>query len=313
MTALVADIGGTNTRVALAHGPEVDTASVRKYQNSDFDGLAKVLTRFLSEAGSPEIDGACAALAGPVGDSCGRLTNLDWTIDEAMIARVAGTGRVKLLNDLQAQGHALDHLASDALIPVIDRPRARGATRLVLGLGTGVNVTVVHRLVTGTLVTANEAGHVSLPVTDEDDLSLARFAAGDDGFAAVEDILAGRGLQAVHDWVTARIGTPRRRDGHAIIAAAPGDPAAEETLRVYTAMLGRVAGDLALHHLPYGGIYLIGGVARAVTPHLARLGLANSFRAKGRFSGLMEEFAIATIADDFAALTGCAAHLAEAA
>ncbi|TCP40800.1 ROK family protein [Rhodovulum marinum] len=310
MTALVADIGGTNTRLALADGPRVDADSVRKYSNADFDGLAAVLTRFLSEAGSPEIAGACAALAGPVRDGCGRLTNLDWTIDEDTIARVTGAGQVKLLNDLQAQGHALDHLASDALIPVLDGRRAPGGTRLVLGLGTGVNVTVVHRIASGTLVTANEAGHVSLPVASADDLSLARFAAGADGFAAVEDILAGRGIEALFAWETARAGRPRRLEGNAIIAAVDEDPAATETLRAYTRMLGRVAGDLALHHLPYGGIYLIGGVARAVTPHLARLGLADSFRSKGRFSGLMEDFAIATIADDFAALTGCAGYLA---
>ncbi|WP_132542952.1 glucokinase [Rhodovulum euryhalinum] len=313
MTALVADIGGTNTRVALAGGPRLVAGSVRRYPNAEFADLSEVLARYLAEAGSPRIDGACAALAGPVRAGRGRLTNLDWTIDEAGIARATGAKSVKLLNDLQAQGHALDHLAPDALVPVLDGPRAAGETRLVIGLGTGVNVTVVHRTPTGTLVTANEAGHVTLPVADEDGLALARFAAGDDGFAAVEDILAGRGVEALFAWVTMRAGTPRRMDGHAIIAAAPDDPAAEEALRCYTAMLGRVAGDLALHHLPYGGIYLIGGVARAVTPHLGRLGLDRAFRAKGRFSGLMEAFAIATITDDFAALTGCAAYLAESA
>ncbi|GAA0292803.1 glucokinase [Rhodovulum strictum] len=313
MTRLVVDIGGTNTRAALAEGPRIVEDSVRRYRNDGFAGLSAVLMRYLAEAGSPQIDGACAALAGPVQAGRGRLTNLDWLIDEAEIARVTGADRVRLLNDLQAQGHALDQLAPVALVPVLDGPRAPGGVRLVIGLGTGVNVTVVHRTGTGTLVTANEAGHVSLPVACEDDLSLARFAAGEDGFAAVEDVLAGRGLATLHAWVTSRTGPPQRIEGSEIIAAAPGDPAAEEALRTYATMLGRVAGDLALHHLPYGGIYLIGGVARAMTPHLARLGLADSFRAKGRFSGLMESFAIATITDDFAALRGCAAHLAETA
>ncbi|HDR27242.1 glucokinase [Rhodovulum sp.] len=313
MTRLVVDIGGTNTRAALAEGPAIIEDSIRRYRNDGFDGLCSVLMRFLAEAGSPRIDGACAALAGPVQGGRGRLTNLDWSIDAADIARVTGADRVRLLNDLQAQGHALDQLEPDALVPVLDGPRAPGGVRLVIGLGTGVNVTVVHRTPTGRLVTANEAGHVSLPVASEDDLSLARFAAGEDGFAAVEDVLAGRGLATLYGWVTARAGATRRLEGPAIIAAAPGDPAAELALRSYTAMLGRVAGDLALHHLPYGGIYLIGGVARAMTPHLARLGLDDSFRAKGRLSGLMENFAIATITDDFAALRGCAAHLAETA
>ncbi|SIO15227.1 glucokinase [Rhodovulum sp. ES.010] len=311
MIALVADIGGTNTRVALAEDARIVADSVRRFRNADHAGLADVLTAFLSEAGSPEIDGACAALAGPVRAGRGRLTNLDWMVEEAAISRVTGTANVKLLNDLQAQGHALDHLAEDALVPLMPGHRTPGETRLVIGLGTGVNVTAVHRIRGGTLVTAAEAGHVALPVRTEHDLALARFAAGEDDFAAVEDVLAGRGLETLFAWVTTAAGTPRRRTSRQVVKAACTDPAAEKALRAYARMLGMVAGDLALHHLPYGGIYLIGGLARAVTPHLAPFGFAAAFRAKGRFSGLMDEFAVATVTDDFAALTGCAGYLAE--
>lgn len=310
MTALVADIGGTNTRVALAEGPRLVPDSIRRFRNADHDGLSDVLAAYLSAAGSPEIAGACVALAGPVRNGTGRLTNLDWTVEEGAIAAVTGANRVKLLNDLQAQGHALDHLGPEALIPVLDGPQVPGAARLVIGLGTGVNVTAVHRCGTGTLVTAAEAGHVTLPAMDEHDLALACFVAGADGFASVEDVLAGRGLPAIFSWVTTRAGTPRRLTGAEIVAA-PDDPAAAEALRLYSRLLGRVAGDLALHHLPFGGLYLIGGVARAMTPHLAAFGLEQSFRAKGRFSGLMAEFALFTIADDCAALIGCAGYLAQ--
>lgn len=310
MTALVADIGGTNTRVALAEGTSLVPGSVRRFRNADHATLYEVIDRFLSDSGRPGIDGACAAVAGPVRHGAGALTNFDWDICEDRIGTVAGTGRVKLLNDLQAQGHALDHLAPDALIPVRPGPREADETRLVIGIGTGFNAAAVHRTPGGTLVTAAEAGHASLPVVDETGLSLARFTAGSDRFSAVEDVLSGRGLVHVYEWATAEAGHPRTRDAHAILDAMAEDAEAARAVTVFCRMLGTVAGDLALNHLPYGGIVLIGGMARAVTPHLQAAGFDESFRAKGRFSALMDEFSIHTLNDDYAALTGCAGYLA---
>ena len=70
-----------------------------------------------------------------------------------------------------------------------------------------------------------------------------------------------------------------------------------------------VAGNLALIQLPFGGVYLVGGVARALAPHLSRFGFADAFRDKGRFAGFMRNFGVAVIEDDYAALVGSAAHL----
>jgi glucokinase len=71
--------------------------------------------------------------------------------------------------------------------------------------------------------------------------------------------------------------------------------------------------DLALIHLPYGGIYLIGGMSRAMTPHFARFGLEAAFREDRRVDLLRKDFAVTVVEDDYAALTGCAAYLNNAA
>jgi glucokinase len=81
--SLVADIGGTNTRVALARGAEVDASSVERYRNAEHDGLASVIAAYLEKHGisDAEIGGVCVAGAGPVRDGVVQLTNLDWRID----------------------------------------------------------------------------------------------------------------------------------------------------------------------------------------------------------------------------------------
>jgi glucokinase len=47
--SLVADIGGTNTRVALALGPELLPETIRRYRNADYPGLESVLRAFIAE------------------------------------------------------------------------------------------------------------------------------------------------------------------------------------------------------------------------------------------------------------------------
>ena len=88
------------------------------------------------------------------------------------------------------------------------------------------------------------------------------------------------------------------------------DPVAREAVEWFVLILGTVAGNLALIHLPFGGIYLIGGVTRAVTPYFETFGFSDSFRDKGRFAGFMKNFAVWVVEDDFAALSGMANHMA---
>jgi glucokinase len=311
---ILADIGGTNTRVALADGKVVRQGSIRRFANSEYPSLEPVLQRYLSEAGVTSVDGVCVAAAGPVRDGVAVMTNLDWTIDAALLVRATGAKQTAILNDLQAQGHALGHIAPQHLRPLIDGPQQAGAAMLVVGVGTGMNAAPVHDTPWGRLVAASECGHISMPVRTDQDYRLARFIEGHGphahGFAGVEDVLAGRGLERVHAFVTAEAGAAQEmKAADIMVALTAGDALARETARLYVHLLGAELGNLALIHLPFGGIFLIGGVARAMTPFMARMGLADSFRDKGRFGDFMASFKVQVVEDDFAALTGCAAYL----
>lgn len=312
--SLVADVGGTNTRVALAEGGVVDRASIRRFANAASPGIGAILRDYLGGAGSPEVVGACVAVAGPVDGEVARLTNLDWTIGRDTIAAATGAPRIAVINDLQAQGHALGHIAPDCLRPVLTpaAPPRSASPQLVIGVGTGFNAAVVHDGPAGRLVTASECGHATLPVRSEADLGLMRFVETAHGFAGVEDVLSGRGLERVHAWAAREAGQVAATGASTIMAAiaAGGDPVAEATGAAFVRAFGTVAGDLALIHLPFGGIYLIGGVARAFAAHFDRFGFAAAFRDKGRFAPLVAGFAVSIIEDDYAALTGCARRLA---
>ncbi len=312
--ALVADIGGTNTRVALADGDKVRAESIRRYANAGFANLEAVLTRYLAESGAPKVSGVCVAAAGPVRDGVASMTNLDWTITGAGLTAATGAAKTAILNDLQAQGHALGRIAPQHLREVIAGPSKPGAAMLVVGLGTGMNAAPVHETPWGRVVAASECGHISMPVRTDEDHRLSRFVAEvgphAHGFAGVEDVLAGRGLERIYAFAAREAGQDRTKSGAEIMAdVAAGDPVARHAAGLYIHLLGQELGNLALIHLPFGGIYLIGGVARAMQPHFDAMNLTAHFRDKGRFAKFMDSFSVRIVEDDYAALTGCAAYL----
>lgn len=313
--ALVADIGGTNTRVALADGTVVRESSIRRFANAEFSALEPVLTRYLTESGNPEISGTCVAAAGPVHDGVATMTNLDWTITGLGLTAATGTDHTAILNDLQAQGHALGAINASHLRPVIAGPAKPGAAMLVVGLGTGMNAAPVHDTPWGRIVAASECGHISMPVRTEEDQRLAQFVANTGphahGFAGVEDVLAGRGLERVYAFAAHEAGQTITKPSAQIMAdLAAGEALAVKAAQLYIHILGQELGNLALIHLPFGGLYLIGGMARAMTPYFDRFGLKDHFTDKGRFGGFMANFSVTVVEDDYAALTGCAAYLA---
>lgn len=310
---LVADVGGTNMRVGLARGPDLQTASIRRFRNEEHAGIESVLSAYSEAEGGVDCTMASVAIAGPVREGRGTLTNLNWSIDEPGLARVAGTDRAVVLNDLQAQGHALGRIAQENLREIIAAPpAAEDAAKLVIGVGTGFNVAPVHDIGPIRLVAPAEAGHGNLPIRNEEELSLCRFVETAHGFPAVEDVLSGRGLERVYAWLGHEADAPREARAVEIMAGCESgnDGRAIEAVRMFVRLLGRVAGNNALDHLPFGGVFLAGGVARAMAPHLQPMGFVEAFRDKGRFAGFMHAFAVHVIEDDFAALAGSAAHLA---
>lgn len=313
--SLVADIGGTNTRVALAKGSEVLPDSVTKYSNAAHDTLKDVLCRFIAEQGNVDTSAACIAIAGPVRNGQASMTNLDWEIDEATLAAATGAEKTALLNDLQAQGHALGYLPRDSELSLFESEISEtGTTRLMVGIGTGFNTAPVFETGKGRFVAASETGHISLPVQTEQDAKLASWLRSRHGFPTIEHALSGSGLENLYRFHTAEAGKETNLPAADIMAACEtGDNACASTaVRHFVEILGAVCGDLALVQLPFSGIYLVGGVARAVVPHLDTYGFSDAFRAKGRFGEFMDNFSIRTINDDFAALTGCAAYLESA-
>ncbi len=292
---LLADMGASHTRLALATADGLRPETARRLANDEFAAPGALIAAYLDGA---RVAAICAGVAGPVRGGAAQLTNRDWRIEAAALAQTTGAARVHLMNDLQAQAMALDDLDPACLTPVLPgTPDPEGA-RMVLGLGTGSNIAVAHRVAGRLFVPPAEAGHSGLPHLDAEADGVIAALGTEVAHKPYEALLSGPGLARLH-----RLRTGERRDAPAIVAA--DDAPARATRALFARLLGAVAGNLALTHMATGGVFLIGGTARAIAPHLLGTDFAAAFTARGPYAGIMQAIPVTLVTDDHAALRGC--------
>lgn len=307
MAVLLGDVGGTNARLALAHGDEIDVASIARYQGDDFASFDDVVQLFLRERGAPRIDAACIAAAGPVAGGRAELTNRDWDMTEDGIADLTGAAQVRLINDLTALGYATPALPSDGLRLLRAAPsnRISNGQRLVVGLGTGFNVCVTRQLPDGrTLALEAEEGHAQLPANIYRKLLDLVGHKGIAPFISVEETFAGRGLSRFHAALTHQ---PQIR-GEAIAAAAlRGEAQALATYEIFAELVGLMCRELTMHYMPLDGLFLAGSVGRSIAELVGPF--EKAFLAEPYMRHIPENTPVFLITDDMAALHGCLAAL----
>jgi glucokinase len=305
---LVTDVGGTNTRVSLTLGTRLLENTTEIFQNRGAGSLEIILSQYLARQSKPDIDGICVAVAGPVAQDTAEMTNISWTIDLDQLKKVSGAPTAGLLNDLQAQGYALSSL-EDANVKHLFGPETanRDQRMLVCGIGTGFNIAQFIPTSYGSIVPPAEAGHTRIPVRTELERWIVDQIMDDKGFASVEHILSGKGLTLLNSYICPEV----PRTPQEVIRDAHNDPRARDVVDCMIGFAGSIFGDLALTTLPIGGIYLIGGVSRAIAPFIHSDNYGAAFCDKGRFSDFNQKFATRIVVDDFAALKGCANYLAQ--
>jgi len=299
---LVADAGGTNIRFALADATGGIEAA-RTYLVEDFPTFADALDAYRSDTGGLKRVGAVAvAAAGPVDGDTVKITNNDWTVDRAAIAAVLGNVPAALVNDLEAVAAALPHLAAADLRciggPAPTRPESR--TMLAVNVGTGFGAASAIRRGGAWWTCPSEAGHMTLGRVE----TQAELAAD----ATVESVLSGKGLAELAAQLAGADDRTidRACDAAAVLARASHDSAAARAVDLFTAVLGRVAGDLALASCAWGGVYLCGSVAVSWSASADAERFRDAFTRKGPMRSRMLNVPSAVVLRDNVALFGLA-------
>ena len=300
---LTADIGGTNTRVALFDNEKLLESSCVTFSNNKYDSIENIIENYLNLMCESSVRYAGIAAAGPIEEKSAKMTNLAWSFTQKSIASITGAEKVGIINDLQAQGYGLTSLNKNELEPITVGLQKSNSneTRLVCGIGTGFNAAPVFNVGHKIFVPPSEAGHSQLSLADESYQNIFAKIRSVGSFVSVEDILSGRGLENLGRAITGNDETAEK----IMQKASQGDESSKKVAQLLTTCAGSFFGDLALIFLPFGGIYLIGGVARSLKEYLKSEIFVEAFCNKGRFSKFNEKFSVHLVLDDYAALKGC--------
>lgn len=263
-TVLLADIGGTTTRVARA-GVDGVPFDIRLEANDSYGSLEDLLRTYLASVSGAAPRCAALAVAGPIDGDEVRLTNRNWRFSTTQLARDLSLGHLSVLNDFAAFAHGLPLLTRDDLLEVGTGRAVPGAPMLLSGPGTGLGTAFILPREAGYEVMPSEAGHMRLGAVTTDEARIVAHLVRDLGPVTVEHVLSGPGLVRLH-----RILSGEQLSSHAIIKAAlDGQRMEKESCHVFLRLLGRVLGDLALAFDAKGGVFVGGGVGHAMAPLFA--------------------------------------------
>jgi glucokinase len=309
--SLVADIGGTHARFAVADLATLELSEISQILCADHPTIAGAIGFYLGRLSEPP-DHAAIAVAAPVTAEDVSLTNSPWSFASRELRRIVGLNDVLVLNDFEALALSLPHLLDAELHQIGGAAPQEHATRIVLGPGTGLGLAGLVWSEDRWIAVPGEGGHISIGAHDERELALLeRLRKGREHLSA-EHALSGPGLAELYQAVAASHGErpAELQPNDVMVRAESGEDAvAEEAVSLFAAWLGRFAGDAALLFGARGGVYLGGGIAPKLLAALSAGAFRNAFEQKGRMTAYLAPIPVYVILAEFATLKGAASGL----
>lgn len=344
MTQLLAgDTGGTKTVLRLAESAQPNPGSTKlntlyeeRFASAEFTDLVPMVQQFLATAAAklgytPTPERACFSIAGPVINNTCTLTNLSWFLDGDRLQRDLAIPVVQLINDFAAVGYGIAGLETSDLCTLQAGDPQADAPIAIIGAGTGLGEGFLIRQGEQYRVFSTEGGHTDFAPRTELEFQLLKYLRDKLTLPriSVERVVSGMGIAAIYQFLRDRqavgedpevataIRTWEREAGLAeksvdpaaviaIAAAEQQDPLSKKTMELFVELYGAEAGNLALKLLPYGGLYIAGGVAAKNLPLMQSGVFIKAMIDKGRMRPLMERIPVHVVLNQKVGLLGAA-------
>jgi glucokinase len=313
-TWLVGDIGATHARFGLV-SPDGTLLHSRTLADEDYPAIDDAIAAFLAERDAfPMPRQGAIAIASPITGDRVAMTNHPWSFSILGLKARFGFDRLEVINDFTALALALPRLTPQDRLMVGGGAAVTGAPIGVLGPGSGLGVSGLVPSRSGWIALTGEGGHATMaPATDRESAVLDRMRRHFDHVSA-ERALSGPGLVNLYNTLAELDGVPAQGFTAAQItdlAIRAADPLCVETTTMFCALLGTMAGNLALTLGARGGVYIGGGIVPRLGQTFVQSPFRQSFEAKGRFQAYLAAIPTFVVTHPLPAFLGCAALLAE--
>jgi glucokinase len=308
-TGLIADIGATNTRFALVE-PGGAITRTRVVATDDFASLNDAIEDYLAtEAPPAKPTLGVVAVAAPVTGDTVTMTNSPWTFSVEATRKHFGFTRLRMINDFVANALAVPQLAAADRRQIGGGAPVAGAPIGVIGPGSGLGMSMLIPKDGSVVSIQGEGGHVTMAPADAREAAVLDLMRPRFDHVSAERCLSGPGLVNLYSALCELSGEPAAPLTAAQITnlrAEQDEPRAREATAMFCAMLGTIAGNLALTIGARGGIYIAGGIVPKLGAAFAQSDFRSRFEAKGRLSGYLAAIPAYVITHSSPALLGAA-------
>lgn len=321
---LAGDIGGTKTILAIFSSEAGARTPLAQaiYHSADYESLEAMARVFLASEKLP-VDRASFGVAGPVIEGRATITNLPWVMDEATLRQELGLQWVRLLNDLYSLACAVPILQADDLSTLNAGEKVPGGAIAVIAPGTGLGEAYLTWNGSRYQPHPSEGGHADFAPATPDEVGLVGYLFQRYSHVSYERVCSGIGLPHIYAylkesgyapepaWLAAQLaatGDPTPAIVNAALRSPEPDPLCLGVLNTFVSILGSQAGNLALHVLATGGVYLGGGIPPRILPALQGKRFMEAFANKGRMEQLLARVPVHVILHPQVGLLGAASY-----
>ena len=327
MNFLACDLGGTKVLLGIFSKDSSSNSPhlifKKKYKSSEWNSFYLILEDFLNNK-CKDISypfSACFAVAGPIKDNNAKIINLSWNISGDELKNKFKFKSCEIVNDFAAQIYGIPFLKTSQYSTIQNGNPTNGDNKnlhAIVGAGTGLGI--ARGIITGDniLVLASEGGHIEyspksklewdLKTWLKDYLKIERISC--------ERIVSGAGLSRIAEW---RLSKPdaknhplqkylkefegsesSRKDLPKKICnlSDQGDILMIEIVQIWLDTYASLLGDIALHELPFGGLWISGGTAPKHFKNFKSDSFLKQFLDKGRLKDIVRSIPIRVILDE---------------
>ena len=278
------DIGGTNTNLGV-FGVQNNFPILLilfHFKSKELRGLHYAINETLGcirKNYKIKIIKACFAVAGVLSENNDsvKITNLKWDVSKNILLKKTKLKKILLINDFEAIGYGINMLTKKDIIVIKKAEKIQKANIIVIGAGTGLGKTTLiydenHK---SYVPMHSEAGHSDFAAQNQFELELIKFIRRykrTKQNISYELVLSGQGLSNIYLFLrktgkfketiyTREIGESKNQP-ELISKYRKIDPTCRATFKIFKIIYAKFAKNFALDALPFGGVYVAGGIAQ---------------------------------------------------
>lgn len=306
---LVADVGGTNSRLALYDELTGTFSHLTNFDNIAFQTFEAVIHEWLLQSPQATPDNACLAIAAPPSAGRAIMQATGWSICSAELKARFGFRQCRWINDFVGNAYSLPHLTTQDYQSLSEGSGGGGTILATVGPGTGLGGATLDTSLALTSPRASEPGHMSISPGNELEFELFALLLQKYNTIYAELLVSGPGLQRLHNALAEILGkrVPARSPQQISTAATDNScKVSQEALKTFCALLGSICGDFILANGAYGGLYLAGGIAPKIIPFLEESEFLTRLCSKGKMQSHLEAVPVRVITTPQPGLIGAA-------